>query len=135
MSRRIFFDTNVLFYAFAKAGSRTHRAEQLLLDGGIVSVQVLNELVSAVRNKLRMDWSEVRRMIESTLHSCPNPLSLTLDTHLSAARICARFGYTIYDGLILASALEADCSIIYTEDLQHGQIIEGMRIENPFLTV
>jgi predicted nucleic acid-binding protein len=133
MSGPVFFDTNVLFYGFTKAGPRTAVAERLLLQGGVVSVQVLNELVSAVRRKLRMSWDEVRRVIDDTLLVCPNPRPLRLETHRSALRICGRYGFGVYDGLIVASALEAGCAILYTEDLQHGQVVEGMRIENPFL--
>ena len=48
-------------------------------------------------------------------------------------RICERYGYSVYDGLIIAAAVEGDCTRLYSEDLQHGQIIEGLRIENPFL--
>jgi predicted nucleic acid-binding protein len=56
-----------------------------------------------------------------------------LETHRAALRICERYGYSVYDGLILASALEGGCKKLYSEDLQHGQVIEGLRIENPFL--
>jgi predicted nucleic acid-binding protein len=133
MSGPVFLDTNVVFSGFTKAGPRTTVAEELLLQGGVVSVQVLNELVSAVRKKLRMNWDEVRRVIDDTLLVCPNPRPLRLETHRSALRICSRYGFGVYDGLIIASALEAGCAILYTEDLQHGQIVEGLRIENPFL--
>jgi predicted nucleic acid-binding protein len=63
---------------------------------------------------------------------CPNPRPLLLETHRTAHQICTRYGFGIYDGLIIASALEADCATLYTEDLQHGQVVEGVRIENPF---
>ncbi|MGB8260571.1 MAG: PIN domain-containing protein [Terracidiphilus sp.] len=130
----MFFDTNVLYYAFSQAGARTRTAEQLLLQGGVVSVQVLNELASAARLKLKMSWPEVEQAIEGTVLLCPNPRALTLDTTLAALRICARYGFAIYDGLIVASALEAGCSELYTEDLQHGQVIDGLRVVNPFRT-
>jgi predicted nucleic acid-binding protein len=65
--------------------------------------------------------------------TCPDPLPLTLDTHRAALRICARYGFSVYDGLILAAAVEARCSRLLTEDLEHGQVVEGVRIENPFL--
>lgn len=132
MSARVFFDTNVLFYAFSEAGPRTVIAEGLLLQGGTVSVQVLNELASAARGKLKMNWDEVRGVVEGTLQFCPNPRPISLETHQAALRICVRYGYGIYDGLILAAALQAGCVTLYTEDLQDGQIIDGMRIENPF---
>jgi predicted nucleic acid-binding protein len=129
----MFFDTNVLVYFFSESGRRTQVAEQLLAQGGIVSVQVLNELVAVARGKLKVGWDEARAWVEEALIFCPNPRPLTLETHQSALRICARYGYGIYDGLILAAAIEAKCTKFYSEDMQHGHVIEGLRIENPFL--
>jgi predicted nucleic acid-binding protein len=80
-----------------------------------------------------MSWDEVQRVIDETLLVCPNPRPLHLETHRSALRICSRYGFGVYDSLIIASALEAGCAILYTEDLQCGQVVEGVRIENPFL--
>jgi len=48
-------------------------------------------------------------------------------------RLCQRYGFSIYDGTVVASALETGCRVLYTEDLQHGQVIDGLRIENPFV--
>lgn len=134
MSRRVFFDTNVLFYALAEEGSKTEIAERLFVQGGTVSAQTLNELAAALRKKQKMPWIDIGEAIEAVLVNCPNPLPLTLETHRRARRLCAQTGYTIYDGLILASAIEAGCAVLYTEDLQHGQVIDGLRIENPFRT-
>jgi predicted nucleic acid-binding protein len=133
MSNRVFFDTNVLIYFFGEAGRRTPIAERLVWRGGVISIQVLNELASVAHGKLGMSWDEVRSARDKALIFCPDPVPLTLRTHLSAVEISSRYGYAIYDGLILASALEAGCATLYTEDMQHGQIIGGLRIENPFL--
>ena len=63
----------------------------------------------------------------------PPPLPITLATHEAALGIAARFGYRIYDSLIIASALEAACATLYSEDMQDGQVIEGrLTIRNPF---
>jgi predicted nucleic acid-binding protein len=133
MTARVFFDTNVLLYFATDAGRRTALAEQLIIEGGVISVQVLNELVSIARGKLKMSWDEVRAVRDKTLVFCPNPVSLTEEIHRSAVEISARYGFHIYDALILAAAIEAGCSKLLTEDLQHGQMVEGVRIENPFL--
>jgi predicted nucleic acid-binding protein len=121
-----------LVYANTQGDYRTATARQLLLDGGMVSVQVLNEFTSVARAKLAMSWATIQQAIEKILILCPNPRPLGIETHRSALRICSRYGLGIYDGLIIASALEAGCAILYTEDLQHDQIVEGLRIENPF---
>lgn len=129
-----FFDTSILVYAFAESGTRTSIAENLLAEGGVFSVQVLNEFVAVVRRKFNADFDRAQRFIDKTLQRCPDPSPLTLATHRTGVRLCARYGFSIYDGVLIAAALEAGCKIIYTEDLQHGQVIDGLRIENPFLS-
>ena len=92
-----------------------------------------NEFASAARKWLQMDWPWVQRSIEQTLVCCPGPRPVTIQTHWLAQKICARHGFEIYDGLILASAHEAGCSVLYSQDMQDGQVIEGVWIVNPFL--
>ena len=133
MSALPFFDTNVVLYAFTPSGDKTVTAERILLQGGVVSVQVLNELTSVSCTKFKMSWSEVKRVIQGTTMLCPNPHALTYETYLEARRISERYGFSIWDGLIIASALESGCATLYTEDLQHGQVVDGVRIVNPFL--
>lgn len=128
-----FFDTNVLVYAFGQADPRKPVADALMLFGGIISIQVLNEFTSVARKKLRMDWNSVRRSIEQMLICCSDPRPLTLRTHWLAQMICMQHRVEFYDGLILASAHEAGCGTLYTEGMQHGRVIEGVRIVNPFL--
>jgi len=133
MSARVFFDTNVFVYAVAQDDRRSHPAEELIAEGGIVSVQVLNEFAAVVRRKTNMRWTEVRLALESIQVLCPEPLPITLDTHKEAIAVAEKYGYKIYDALIVASALEARCTILYSEDMQDGQDIEGkMTIRNPF---
>jgi predicted nucleic acid-binding protein len=134
MSAPPFFDTNVVLYAFTLSGDKTLIAERILLLGGVVSVQVLNELTSVSCNKFKMSWSEVKRVILGTTMLCPNPRALTYETYLEAQRISERYGFSIWDSLIVAAALDAGCTTLYTEDLQHGQVVDDVRIENPFLT-
>jgi predicted nucleic acid-binding protein len=133
VSAEAFLDTNVLVYAFSTRDDRTASARQLLLDGAVVGVQALNEFASVARAKLGFTWAEVQEAVEKILILCPNPRSLSLQIHLRALDISMRYKYSIWDGLIVAAALDAGCKILYTEDLQHGQVVEGLRIENPFL--
>jgi predicted nucleic acid-binding protein len=133
MTGRVFLDTNLLIYAFAENSAKVDVAERLVNDGGVVSVQGLNELVNALNRKFGFGWSRIRDIIDSILMTCPNPLPLTLETHRAGLRICERYGYSVYDGLIIAAALEGGCTRLCSEDMQHGQVIEGLRIENPFL--
>jgi predicted nucleic acid-binding protein len=133
MSGKAFFDTNILVYVVGQKDKRTDTAEALLTAGGTISVQVLNELANVSRKKLRMSWEEIDEALAAIRVLCPSPLPLTVDTHDAGWRIAAKYGYSIFDGLIAASALEAECDTLYSEDLQDGQIIEGrIAIRNPF---
>jgi predicted nucleic acid-binding protein len=138
MTSRPFFDTNVLVYAFGDPrlnadDPRPDRALALLLEGGSLSVQVLTEYADVAQKKLGFSWSHVAQALNRIQSLCGDPVPLMLTTHHAALAIAERNNLRIYDAMILASALEARCTILYTEDLQHGQTIEGLRIENPFL--
>ena len=134
MSDNAFFDTNVFVYAVVQDDPRSQKAGELVAEGGTVSVQVLNEFVDVVRRKADMPWDEVRFAIENIKALCPDPLPITLDTHNEALTIAEKYGYRIYDALIVASALEARCTILYSEDMRDGQVIDHqLTIRNPFL--
>ncbi len=132
MSVKSFFDTNILVYAFAQNDPRAVAAEALLAGGGVVSVQVLNEFTAVAVRKLGMSWDEVLESLAAIRVLCPSSLPLTLATHEAGLRIARQYGYRIYDALIIAAALEAGCQVLLSEDLQHGQMIEGLTIRNPF---
>ena len=133
MSGKVFFDTNVLVYTIGQHDARTPAAEALLADGGVISVQVLNELASVAHRKLQMPWPEVTEALDAIRILCPSPLSLTAAMHDDALRLAAQHGFHIYDALIVAAALEADCATLFTEDLQSGQVIDGrLTVHNPF---
>lgn len=133
MSGKAFFDTNVLIYAMALGDPRRDRAQQLLAQGGTVSVQVLNEFAAVARRKMRMPWEDVVEALHTIRVLCPSPAPITLDMHEAALKIAQEYGFGIYDALVVAAALEAGCATFYSEDLQHGQVIEGeLTVRNPF---
>jgi predicted nucleic acid-binding protein len=133
MSDKAFFDTNVFVYAIIQDDPRSDHAEELIAQRGTVSVQVLSEFAAVARRKTKMPWVEIRRAVDAIKALCPDPLPITLDTHREALAIAERYGYRIYDALMVASALEARCTILYSEDMQDGQVIERkLTIRNPF---
>jgi predicted nucleic acid-binding protein len=133
MPGKAFLDTNVLIYAVTQSDARAARAEELLIAGGVVSVQILNEFTAVARRKLLMPWAEVTEAVEAFLVLCPSPLPLTLDTNIAARAIAEKLGCNIYDALVVAAALDAGCTTLYSEDFQDGQVIEGkLTIRNPF---
>jgi predicted nucleic acid-binding protein len=128
-----FFDTNVLIYAVALDDPRNARAEELLDLGGTISVQILNEFVSVARRKILMPWREVMDALAAFRVLCPSPLPITIQLHEAALKIAQQHGFEIYDALVVAAALEAGCAILYSEDFQDGQMIDGrLTIRNPF---
>lgn len=133
MPARDFFDTNVLIYAVAKNDPRGSVAEELLERGGRISVQSLNEFAAVARHKLSMPWKEILEFLDLICVLCPVPIPISLATHKRALVIAGKYGYGIYDALIVSAALEAGCSTLYSEDLQDGQLIAAqVTILNPF---
>jgi predicted nucleic acid-binding protein len=133
MPVKAFFDTNVLIYAVAENDPRSTQAEELLSSGGVLSVQILNEFVSVVRRKILMAWSEVTEALDAFRILCPSPLPITIEIHEAALEIAEKHGYKIYDALVVAAALEAGCTTLYSEDLHDGQTFDGqLTIQNPF---
>jgi predicted nucleic acid-binding protein len=133
MNDRVFFDTNVLVYSLGQDDVRTPTAEALLARGGTISVQVLNELASVAHRKLRMPWPEVAEAIAAIRKLCQSALPVTTETHESALRLAEEHQLNVYDALIVASALEADCATLLTEDLQSGKVFDGrLTVRNPF---
>jgi predicted nucleic acid-binding protein len=135
MSGRSFFDTTVLIYSISSEQPRAAMAEKLLAGGGWISVQVLNEFAAVARRKLDMSWEETREALLAIRVLCETPTPLSIETHQAALEIAARYGYQIYDALILAAALESHCDILYTEEMQNGQSIGPLIIRNPFLPI
>jgi predicted nucleic acid-binding protein len=133
MSDRVFLDTNILVYALGQRDDRTPKADELLASGGVISVQVLNEVASVASRKLRMSWADVTAALADIKILCPSPIPITVEIHDAALLLAARHGYHIYDALIVAAALEGECNILYSEDLHAGQVIDGrLTIRNPF---
>jgi predicted nucleic acid-binding protein len=127
-----FFDTNILVYA-QQTGAKADRARALFADGGKLSVQVLNEFTAVSRRKLRTEWREIAEAISDVLALVDPPLALSLNLHAAARALAEDHRLSFYDALIVASAIEAGCDILYSEDMQHGRIIGGLAIVNPFL--
>jgi predicted nucleic acid-binding protein len=127
-----FFDSNVLLYIASADQAKADRAERLIAEGGTISVQVLNEIANVARRKMTSSWDETRAFLSMVRALLPvEPLTTALhDTGLAMAE---RYGFSIYDAMIVAAALQADCDTLWSEDMQHGLIVEGrLRIADPF---
>lgn len=107
MNGKPFLDTNVLVYAFSQDIERKQIATSLLAQGCLIGVQCLNEFAAVALRKLRMDWITIRAALQDLRDLCPEPIPVTLDVHDRALVIAEQYGYSIYDSLIIAAALEA----------------------------
>jgi len=130
---KIFFDTNIILYLLSADSGKADRAEELLATGGLISVQVLNEFSSVALRKLKMSWPEIREVLSQIRAVC-SVEAMTVATHDRAVVVSERYRLSIYDSLIVSAALLAGCKTLYSEDMQHGQVIEQqLVIFNPFL--
>ena len=127
-----FVDTNVLVYAFT-ADRRAIAAQAVLERGCATSVQALNEFANVALRKLAMSWEEVRAALTAIRVVCRQIVPLDIATHEDALRLSQRYGYAIYDSLILASALRVGSDMLWSGDMQDGAVIDDrLRIANPF---
>ena len=127
-----FFDTNVLVYIASGDAAKADRAEAMLGAGGVISVQVLNELTNVARRKMRMTWPDIHVFL-SSLRGLLTVSSLTVEVHETALAFAERYNLSTYDPMIVASARHADCDILWSEAMQDGMTVgDGLQIVNPF---
>jgi predicted nucleic acid-binding protein len=112
--------------------ARADRAEQALSAGGVISVQVLNEFASVAARRLEMSIAEIREVL-ATLRSVCTIVPISGETHDVGLQIAEKNGLSVYDAMIVASALLTGCNTLVSEDLGHGQVLDGrLKIRNPF---
>jgi len=129
-----FLDSNVVLYLASEDGRRADCVEQLLRAGGAISVQVLNEAANVARRKFGMSWAETRDFLAG-LRGLVAVLPVTVETHEIGLMLAERYRLAIYDAMIAAAALIAGCDTLWSEDMDHGLLIDGrLRILNPFGT-
>ncbi len=132
----VFVDTNILFYSLDGRSPRKQRIAADILGGlwaarsGIVSTQVISELAVNLRRKLRLDWRKIARIVEP--YSQWRTAAIEPADVLEAIRIASKHRLGYWDGLVIRAASKSGADVLLTEDLSHGQTIEGVRIENPF---
>jgi predicted nucleic acid-binding protein len=128
-----FFDTSVLLYLLSTDTRKADRVEELLVVGGAISVQVLNEFAAVAHRKNALSWLEVRESLGAIREVCVAH-AITEDIHDRAIDIAERYGFAIYDATIVAAAQAAGCGTLFSEDLQHRQVIDRtLTVRNPFM--
>lgn len=128
-----FLDSNILIYLATEDNLKIARSAELLREDCIVSVQVLNEIANVLRRKRGMPWQRVRDFL-MTVEGLATVMPLDIDCHAIGMNVAERYGFAIYDSMIIAAALQARCDVLYTEDMRHGQTIDGLlKIVNPYI--
>ena len=128
----LFFDSNILVYAFLDVEKR-ERALEVLAKGGVISVQVLNEFTNVAHKKRRRPWGDIEAALGVIRDWFHDIVPITSATHASAVALARDHGLAFYDALILAAAIETGCETLYSEDFQHGRRFGDCTIVNPFL--
>lgn len=128
-----FFDTSVLLYLLSNDAHKADRVEELLVAGGTISVQVLNEFAAVAHRKNALSWHEVREALSAIREVCVAH-AVTEEIHDRAIDVAERYGFSVYDSTIVASAQVAGCRTLFAEDLQHRQVIDRtLTVRNPFI--
>lgn len=135
MSVLEFADTNIIVYAVGKDSPQQTIARRIIADGVTVSTQVVNETVNVLARKQNVSLSIAHEVAESLLDLC-EVTAVDTDTIRKAIDLAKRYALSHWDSLIVASALLAGCDILYSEDMQHGQVFDGrLKVVNPFLEI
>ncbi len=136
MSDRAFLDTNILVYLYSKdEPEKRIIASELVLNPYseyIISTQVIGEFIAILRKKFRYDIETIRVAINDFRENFEIAVIRT-DTIDKSLYIMEKYGFFWWDSMIVSSALENNCRFLYSEDLQHNQMIERkLKVINPF---
>ena len=127
-----FLDSNIVLYLASEDLLKADRAQELVAEGGTISVQVLNEIANISRRKMGLSRAETRNfllMIRGLLKVEP----LTIEIHDVGISLAERYQLSVYDSMIVSAALSAECDTLLSKDLQDGLLINGrLRVLNPF---
>lgn len=140
MNDKYFIDTNILIYSFdSRDTAKQDKARTLIATGmekgiGIISYQVIQEFLNVATQRFDspLTYSDAQRYLSIVLEPLCEVFS-SIELFHQTLEIMDRWRYTFFDSLIIASALQADCVILYTEDMQHNQTVRSLTIINPFL--
>lgn len=128
----VFFDSNIIIYLLSEDKTKADRAEALLEAGGVVSIQVLNEITNVMLRKLNFEWIEIQNVLDVVKATC-HVESINIDVHELGIKLAEKYKFSLYDAMIVASACQAGCSCVWSEDMHDGLVVEGIvTIKNPF---
>ena len=134
MNKIIALDTNILVYCHSNDEPNKQKiAMGLFNEKPIVSTQVLSEYINVTKRKLKLPKEEIMDVCLQNIEMCTlQPVSFA--TLKSARSLMSKYDFQLFDSIVIASALEANCEILFSEDLHHGLLVENrMKLVNPFV--
>ena len=135
MTDRTFIDTNILVYLSSTEKTKKDKAKQLIYkqDNAIISTQVLSEFSNVVYKKKIFVHEKLIEFLQVFTKNFEVEI-ITPATVIEAIRIKEKYKFSLWDSMIISAALQANCNILYSEDMQHNQVIENkLKVINPFL--
>lgn len=133
MSVLEFADTNIVVYAVGHHSNQHTKARQILAEGVAVSAQVINETVNVLTRKQGVSLTIAHEVAENLLELC-QVIPVDAQTIRKAITLTRRYQLSHWDSLIVAAALLSGCEILYSQDMQHGQIFDTqLKVVNPFI--
>jgi predicted nucleic acid-binding protein len=132
MTDKRFIDTNVVIYALGQKSPKKSKALALIKTNPVISTQVLSEMAHTMSRKFHLPYTRISLVVDILSTRCEVAL-IDKGTLRRAIELCLKYSYSYYDSLILASAIESQCSVLYSEDMHQCQVIDGtLTIVNPF---
>ena len=134
MNKIIALDTNILVYCHSNDEPNKQKiAMDLFNEKPVVSTQVLSEYINVTKRKLKLPKEEIMDVCLQNIEMCTlQPVSFA--TLKSARSLMSKYDFQLFDSIVIASALEANCEILFSEDLHHGLLVENrMKLVNPFV--
>jgi len=133
---KVFIDSNVLIYSYSNSEQEKQQVARKIIKENytVISTQVLQEISNTLWRKYMVDYSFIKETLQECIYSNNEVYTNQQHTILQACDIAKRYKFSFYDSLIISAALESHCNILYSEDLQHNQIIDDiLTIKNPFI--
>ncbi|MDR3001809.1 MAG: PIN domain-containing protein [Fibromonadaceae bacterium] len=137
MNGKVFLDTNILiYYSRTDCPDKKQAAAKIIKEYDcVISAQVVNEICSVLTKKYPTLEKDIKLFLDDLIDIC-EVVQTSTDLAFLALKLHFKYKTSYYDSLILAAALESNSSILYSEDLQHGQVIESsLKIMNPFAEI
>lgn len=133
MTAPVFADTNIAVYMLGTDPVKRRAAVAIMRASPVISVQVVNEFLSVAVSKIKLDRPMANRLAQILMRRC-EVREVNVETVQFAIDLGLRYQLSHWDALIVSSALQAGCSTLYSEDMQHGQVFEGrLQVSNPFV--